>query len=976
MRGMVEAMEPRLLLSAATLVTDINPANLGSAPTGLTNVNGMLFFAADDGVHGRELWASDTGGGSPRLVGDLNPGPASSNPSSLANVGSTVFFLADDPVNGHALWASGGTAATTQPLISLSPSATDLTAAGANLFFVVPKPTGDQLWSSDGTAAGTTMLAAFPAGTFESSAKPLVALGNKIFFTDQFGSQLWSSDGTTAGTTAVVSDLPNVREELDTHLTAIGNSLYFVNGFAWASDGTAAGTIRFRNLGRYLAYSSTFFVPAGNSVVFLGVDNYNLAQLYVTDGTPGGAHHLDLYPTYWSDVRLLGSVNGRAVFGLTTAQSYTLWSTDGTLAGSSQISGVQPFRTIDDLIAMPPLSIGGELYFGGFDTHGYELWKTDGTASGTAMVKDIQPFESSYPTGFAVSGARVFFAADDGAHGSELWSTDGTTSGTGMVADLNLLPASSSPVSLTALSGGRIIFGAQDVHGVQPWVSDETAGGTYRVKDINPVFSSTPRSFVTLDGFTYFVADDGAGQFGGTLWKTDGTDAGTVQVRSSTPADGPYDVRYLTVVGDTLSFTADDPFTFDYPLRYRALWKVVGDTAVETDNLLGAPWEPIINLFDVGGTLTFEVGGLLWTSDRSGLIDETRIISPTGLFFQQGFLKGAVVLNGILYFAVQRGTPNGVELWRTDATTAGTTMVARIATDAALTSPLLTVAGGKLSFVAGDGAGTLALWGSDGTPGGTHVVHDLGPASANPQNLTTVGSKLFFTLNTGSGTELWVSDGAAGGTHLVRNIQAGSGSSNPQDLTAVGDEVYFSADDGIHGRELWRSDGTDAGTSMVQDVNPGSAGSNPSSLTLSGGKLFFSADDATHGTELWVASVTGSVAGSIRAIAERGHSGRYFSRGLPGVTVFADANGNGLLDPGEVNTITDSGGRYTLAGLLPGPYAIRQFLPPGYEQASPNSPAIAVDVSPDQSFDGAIFSDLLIDLKGVRGWPRRLPRFR
>ena len=972
MRAMVEAIEPRLLLSAASLVTDINPANLGSVPTGLTDVNGTLFFAADDGVHGRELWATDAGRGSPRLVADLNPGPASSNPTSLVKLGNALCFFADDPANGHALWESGGTAATTQPLVSFGNPAADLTVAGGNLFFVLPGPAGDQLWSSDGTAAGTAMLASFPAGTFESSPKPLVALGNKIFFTDQFGSQLWSSDGTATGTTAVVSNLPRSSIARDTHLTAIGNSLYFTSYLIWTSDGTAAGTTRLTIEGRYIINDPTFFAPAGNSVVFPVVVDDFVTQLDVTDGTPAGTHALNLTPIgYWSDVLLLGSVNGRAVFGLTTTQTYTLWSTDGTVAGSSQISDVQPFRTIDDLFAMPPLSTGGELYFGGFDAHGYELWKTDGTALGTALVKDIQPFESSYPTGFAASGDRVFFAADDGAHGAELWSTDGTTSGTGMVADLNRLPASSSPVSLTAAPGGRIFFAAQDAHGIQPWVSDGTAGGTYRVKDVNPVFSSTPRSFVTLDGFTYFVADDGAGQFGGTLWKTDGTQAGTVQLRSANPADGPYDVQDLTVVGGALSFTADDPLTFYYIHPYRALWKTVGDTAVETDNLLGAPWEPIINLFNVAGTLTFEVGGRLWTSDRTGVGDGTGIISPPGLYFQQGFLKGAVVLDGILYFAVQRGTPNGVELWRSDATTAGTTMVARIATDAgALASPLLTVAGGKLCFVAGDGPGTLALWNSDGTPGGTHLIHDLGPASVNPQNLTSAGSKLFFTLTTDAGTELWVSDGTDAGTHLAHDIQPGPGSSNPQDLTAAGDEVYFSADDGLHGRELWRSDGTDAGTSMVQDINPGSAASNPSNLTLSGGKLFFSAYDGTHGTELWVTSVTGSVSGAVIGCAQRGHSGRYFSQALPGVTVFADTNGNGVLDPGEISTTTDATGHYTLAGLLPGAYTIGQILPPGYQQASPGLPAITVEVSPDQSLDGIIFSDVLIDPNGLGKWRR------
>ncbi len=47
----------------AFLVKDINPMTgcipYGSNPSSLTNVNGRLFFLADDGVHGEELWRSD-----------------------------------------------------------------------------------------------------------------------------------------------------------------------------------------------------------------------------------------------------------------------------------------------------------------------------------------------------------------------------------------------------------------------------------------------------------------------------------------------------------------------------------------------------------------------------------------------------------------------------------------------------------------------------------------------------------------------------------------------------------------------------------------------------------------------------------------------------------------------------------------------------------------------------------------------------
>ena len=175
-----------------------------------------------------------------------------------------------------------------------------------------------------------------------------------------------------------------------------------------------------------------------------------------------------------------------------------------------------------------------------------------------------------------------------------------------------------------------------------------------------------------------------------------------------------------------------------------------------------------------------------------------------------------------------------------------------------------------LYFTADDGTNGRELWRSDGTESGTTLVKDIADGYSSPSYLTVMKdiannkNYLYFSANNGTnGTELWRSDGTESGTTLLKDINAVIGSSGPSYLTVMEDisnninYLYFNATDGIYGKELWRSDGTENGTTLVKDIMTGSISSGVSGLTVmediasNKNYLYFSANNGTEGEELW-----------------------------------------------------------------------------------------------------------------------------
>src|SRR5262249_46311039 len=157
-------------------------------------------------------------------------------------------------------------------------------------------------------------------------------------------------------------------------------------------------------------------------------------------------------------------------------------------------------------------------------------------------------------------GSNVFyFKANDGIHGTELWRSDGTAEGTALVADITANSANADPASLVRV-GTNLFFTATDAtHGRELWKSDGTEAGTTLVADINPgVLPSNPTNLTALGDLLFFVSlgntNAGATNVGIELWKSDGTEAGTVLVKDINPGAAPSSPANLTVANGLLFF--------------------------------------------------------------------------------------------------------------------------------------------------------------------------------------------------------------------------------------------------------------------------------------------------------------------------------------------------------------------------------------------------------------------------------------
>jgi ELWxxDGT repeat protein len=408
------------------------------------------------------------------------------------------------------------------------------------------------------------------------------------------------------------------------------------------------------------------------------------------------------------------------------------------------------------------VEMGGVLYFTADDgVHGNELWKSDGTLGGTEMVIDLTPAMCPTCTNMdsdikeLVAGdSHLFFASTGLVDGfpdpiRELYVSDGTESGTQMVIDLFNCPTSTAEVTINYQGVNSLLVIPGSSYGIQ---------GQDRV--VFSGFSCSTENWVC---------------FGEEPWISDGTLAGTVQIdnlrvgdTSMSTSDGQGVIidtigsqpRDFFQSGETIYFTADDNESG------RELWKF-----------------DLVQSSSTGADL---IKDIYEGSDDSFDIDTNAEFTQFG---------------DAVYFAADDGI-TGLELWKTNGTTAGTVLVRNMDLNANSSNPKhLTVVDDEfLYFVADDGDHGRELWQSNGTWQGTNLFSDIleGENSSNPRHLMEFDNGLYVVANNGTQDIIvfFISEQEYHIPSMYEDMIE-MNITNPSKGIIFNDSIYFTADEGL-----------------------------------------------------------------------------------------------------------------------------------------------------------------------------------
>ena len=721
------------------IVKDINPGSANSNPVNMKNINGVLFFCATTST-GTGLWKSDGTEAGTVLITDLDP---LSNNFALSDlmtqVGNKAYFTFETAATGRELWVTDGTAAGTFMVKEFYAGSTgsfpnNLTALGNKLCFVAQDALNRQVWITDGTEAGTTALFDALPNSRNDSYNYFTNCNGTLYFSAttgiSFSAEPYVSDGTPAGT-RLLKDITPGSNGCDArgYKYFNGRTYFIANTVAtgyelWSSDGTEAGTTLFTEIypGADNGVGGSYLIEGvlSNRLIFSGNHPNYREEPYSTDGTVAGTQLLKNVQTtgLGSNPSFLTPIGNRIYFGSVSSgfSDKEPWYSDGTEAGTVLLKDLEPGAAWSNPFEFTNID-NTNFYFRTYNGSSSDIWKSDGTNAGTTKIVTATSTDR-----IQIANNILFFAKADVTNGNELWKYDGTIAS--LVKNINAGGLNSFPSNFISFNNLLYFFADDGVNGNELWKSDGTEAGTQLAADINTGSSgsSTYTDMVALNNSLYFLSIKNGLL---SLTKSDGTVAGTTEVKAFTSND---DAGKVFVFDNAVYFIKKN---VNGNQVNEELWKSDGTTA--------------------GTVLLKEV--LPYT------ITDEEYVQNLSFFIH----------NGAFYFYVDQenmfGETERLFLWRSDGTETGTVAIKTYQSPPGeeqdiedAYSYIASYDNNQVLFAFVDAVSGMEIWKTDGTVAGTSLVSDLNPGTggSNPYGLINFNNAVYFSANDGTDlNELW-----------------------------------------------------------------------------------------------------------------------------------------------------------------------------------------------------------------------------
>lgn len=295
----------------------------------------------------------------------------------------------------------------------------------------------------------------------------------------------------------------------------------------------------------------------------------------------------------------------------------------------------------------------------------------------------------------------------------------------------------------------------------------------------------------------------------------------------------------------------ENPNTLD-SIKLRLYGSVAAQSITGVDEIVTGP----TRIFFTGSTP--ETGRELWVTN--GTAAGTSLVKDIAPGIYGSFVSSLTMVGDRVFFiASLDGLP---QLWTSDGTAAGTVR-ADIFTNGTTGDFVnlhdLKAFNGKLFFVGvtNNGSNDLEQLFVADLVSGAYRISAISPQMSVNETITNLvpagTTRLYFAVDAGAGQELWMTNGTTTATQLATFVP--DGDMLLKHAAAIGGDLYFAANGGSsNGKEVWRSRGTAGTTALLHDVNAAISGSNPKAFASNGSRVFFIAQGdnvySTDGTTL------------------------------------------------------------------------------------------------------------------------------